>query len=159
MAYLHIIIEPNPLLRMISKPVFFIDNKVMSLIDNMFFTLKKMDGIGLAANQVSVLKRIIIINFLNKKLVLINPKIVWRSCSKVNSQEGCLSVPEVYGTVSRFSKILVNYINIYGNILDIRADGVLSFCIQHEIDHINGILFFDRLSLLKKNLIKKKLLI
>ena len=169
MTCLTVLSEPNPILRQKAKPVEVIDDGLRSFVQDMFQTMEKEDGIGLAANQVGVLKRVIVIDVpdydeetqkpkhTSTRLALINPEITWHSDSKIPSQEGCLSVPEIYEKVSRFEKVRVRYQDVQGVEQEIDAEGLLSFCLQHEIDHINGILFVDRLSSLKKTMLKKKL--
>ena len=170
MTYLIVLSEPNPILHQKALPVETIDDPLRSFIDDMFSTMEKEDGIGLAANQVGVLKRIFVIDvphdeeeeddqekIHSTRLALINPEIIWHSDSKIASREGCLSVPEIYEKVSRFEKVRVRYLDTFGKHQEIEAEGLLSFCLQHELDHINGVLFVDRLSSLKRALLRKKL--
>ena len=169
MVSLTVISEPNLFLRNKADFVVFIDLILVSLIDDMFWSMEKNDGIGLAANQVSVLQRIIVVNvpiedkkldsytLHYKKFVLLNPEMIWNNNIKISSQEGCLSVPNISEKIFRFSRVLIRYQNLHGSFIHINSSCMLSFCFQHEIDHINGILFFDRLSYLKKTIIQKKL--
>jgi peptide deformylase len=165
MACLTVLSEPHPLLRQKAQPVETINDDLKSFIEDMFITMEAEDGIGLAANQVGILKRVIVIDVPHEgddqtqstRLALINPEIVWHSDAKVSSPEGCLSVPEIYEKVTRFKKVRVRYQDTEGAFQEIEGDGLLSFCLQHEIDHINGILFVDRLSSLKRTMLRKKL--
>ena len=167
MSFLPVLSEPHPILRQKALLVANMNSTLRVFIENMFSIMEKEKGIGLAANQIGVLKRIIVIDIAHKnlknikkivssKIVLINPEIVWHSNSEISSQEGCLSVPNIYEKIDRFKKILVIYQDVMGNFKKIQAEGLLSFCIQHELDHINGILFIDHLSLLKKSFIRNK---
>lgn len=169
MTSLCLLSEPNSILYQKSQYVDVFDKKLNFLVNGMFELMKKKDGIGLASNQVGILKRIVVINISHiinnnhkenslTKLALINPEIIWHSDSQIVSQEGCLSIPNVYEEVKRFEKIRVRYQNIFGIFQEIEGSGLLSFCLQHELDHINGILFTDHLSIFKRMKIKKKFL-
>lgn len=126
------------------------------IVDKMFKTMSRYKGIGLAATQVDIHKRIIVIELDDNKYVIINPEIVNKSETLTSSREGCLSVPQVYGEVSRPDSISLHYQDLKGEDNYIDADGLLATCIQHEIDHLNGIVYVDRMKGLKKNMLLKK---
>jgi peptide deformylase len=162
MALLPIILPPAPLLKAKSKPVESVDGAVRRLIDDMFETMYAAPGIGLAANQVGVLKRVIVLDIAKADekpapLALVNPEILWASEETAVYNEGCLSVPEHYADVERPAEIKVRFLDRKGNRQELHATGLLSTCIQHEMDHLEGILFVDHLSSLKRNIILKKL--
>tara|TARA_B100000530_G_C15863077_1_gene450123 strand:+ start:29 stop:538 length:510 start_codon:yes stop_codon:yes gene_type:complete len=160
MATLKILEFPNPNLRKIAVPVTSFDNDLKCLIDNMFETMYEANGIGLAATQVDVHKRLLVLDVSeerNDPKVFVNPTIVVIESDLADYDEGCLSVPGFYETVSRPKKIKVSAQDKEGSQFEIEADGVLSVCIQHEIDHLDGKLFVDYLSSLKRNRIKDKL--
>ena len=160
MATLKILQFPNPNLRKIAVPVTSFDNDLKCLIDNMFETMYEANGIGLAATQVDVHKRLLVLDVSeerNDPKVFVNPTIDVIESALADYDEGCLSVPGFYETVSRPKKITVSAQDKEGSQFEIEADGVLSVCIQHEIDHLDGKLFVDYLSSLKRNRIKDKL--
>ena len=160
MATLKILEFPNPNLRKIAVPVTSFDNDLKCLIDNMFETMYEANGIGLAATQVDVHKRLLVLDISeerNDPKVFVNPTIDVIESDLADYDEGCLSVPGFYETVSRPKKIKVSAQDKEGYQFEIEADGVLSVCIQHEIDHLDGKLFVDYLSSLKRNRIKDKL--
>ena len=160
MATLKILEFPNPNLRKIAVPVTSFDNDLKCLIDNMFETMYEANGIGLAATQVDVHKRLLVLDVSeerNDPKVFVNPTIDVIENDLTDYDEGCLSVPGFYETVSRPKKIKVLAQDKEGSQFEIEADGVLSVCIQHEIDHLDGKLFVDYLSSLKRNRIKDKL--
>ena len=160
MATLKILEFPNPNLRKIAVPVTSFDNDLKCLIDNMFETMYEANGIGLAATQVDVHKRLLVLDISeerNDPKVFVNPTIDVIESDLADYDEGCLSVPGFYETVSRPKKIKVSAQDKEGSQFEIEADGVLSVCIQHEIDHLDGKLFVDYLSSLKRNRIKDKL--
>lgn len=160
MATLKILEFPNPNLRKIAVPVTSFDNDLKCLIDNMFETMYEANGIGLAATQVDVHKRLLVLDVSeerNDPKVFVNPTIDVIESDLADYDEGCLSVPGFYETVSRPKKIKVLAQDKEGSQFEIEADGVLSVCIQHEIDHLDGKLFVDYLSSLKRNRIKDKL--
>ena len=160
MATLKILEFPNPNLRKIAVPVTSFDNDLKCLIDNMFETMYEANGIGLAATQVDVHKRLLVLDVSeerNDPKVFVNPTIDVIESDLSDYDEGCLSVPGFYETVSRPKKITVSAQDKEGSQFEIEADGVLSVCIQHEIDHLDGKLFVDYLSSLKRNRIKDKL--
>ena len=160
MATLKILEFPNPNLRKIAVPVTSFDSDLKCLIDNMFETMYEANGIGLAATQVDVHKRLLVLDVSeerNDPKVFVNPTIDVIESDLTDYDEGCLSVPGFYETVSRPKKIKVSAQDKEGSQFEIEADGVLSVCIQHEIDHLDGKLFVDYLSSLKRNRIKDKL--
>ena len=160
MATLKILEFPNPNLRKIALPVTSFDSDLKCLIDDMFETMYEADGIGLAATQVDVHKRLLVLDVSeerNDPKVFVNPTIDVIESDLADYDEGCLSVPGFYETVSRPKKIKVSAQDKEGSRFEIDADGVLSVCIQHEIDHLDGKLFVDYLSSLKRNRIKDKL--
>ena len=160
MATLKILEFPNPNLRKVAVPVTSFDNDLKRLIDNMFETMYEANGIGLAATQVDVHKRLLVLDVSEERSnpqVFVNPTIDVIESDLSDYDEGCLSVPGFYETVSRPKKIKVSAQDKEGSRFEIEADGVLSVCIQHEIDHLDGKLFVDYLSSLKRNRIKDKL--
>ena len=160
MATLKILEFPNPNLRKTAVPVTSFDNDLKCLIDNMFETMYEANGIGLAATQVDVHKRLLVLDVSeerNDPQVFVNPTIDVIESDLADYDEGCLSVPGFYETVSRPKKIKVSAQDKEGSRFELEADGVLSVCIQHEIDHLDGKLFVDYLSSLKRNRIKDKL--
>ena len=162
MSILTIVKEPDPILRKKSLPVKEVNGEIKKLMKNMLETMYAAPGIGLAAVQVGILKRIIVIDIsgearLKKPIFFVNPKIVWKSDILETKQEGCLSIPGHFGNIKRPEACHVKYLDYSGNEKTLKADGLLATCIQHEIDHCNGILFIDYLSKLKKAFIVKKL--
>ncbi len=162
MAIRSIITEPNNLLRQISKPVDIVGKDEQILMDDMLETMYDANGIGLAAIQVGIPKRIIVMDICkeeNKKepRYFVNPIIKNKDSLKATYEEGCLSVPNLFAEVERPSKCEVEYLDYYGNKKLLKADGLLATCIQHEMDHLEGILFIDYLSKLKRSMIIKKL--
>ena len=159
MALLDILHFPDPRLRTCAQPVEKVDENIRTLIDDMFETMYAAPGIGLAATQVNVHLRVIVIDISEDRsqpLVLINPEII-DSVGEEEMEEGCLSVPGVYELVKRSEQIRVRTLDRAGQMQEIEADGLLAVCIQHEIDHLDGKLFVDYLSTLKRNRILKKL--
>ena len=157
-----ILTEPDPFLRQKSIKVEEVNDEVRSLMDDMVATMYNAPGIGLAAIQIGVPKRVIVIDLSRddeKKnpLHFINPEIIKNSDNGVAYEEGCLSVPGQFAEINRPDKCSVKYIDYNGNVQILNAEGLLATCIQHEIDHLEGILFIDYLSKLKKNMIVKKL--
>jgi len=161
MALLPILCYPDPKLRTIAKPVTAVDARIKTLIANMLETMHEAKGIGLAATQVDVHECLIVIDVAEGRddpLVLINPKIIWRSPETHLNEEGCLSVPGIYDGVQRHDAVKVEAQDGDGKLRLIEADGMLSVCIQHEMDHLLGKVFVEYLSPLKRNRIKTKLL-
>lgn len=159
MALLPILEFPDPRLRTRAQPVEHVDAALRKLIDDMFETMYAAPGIGLAATQVNVPKRLLVIDVSerrNEPLVLINPEIANREGVE-ETEEGCLSVPGVYDKVTRAERIRVRALDRDGKQVEIDADGLLAVCIQHEVDHLDGKLFVDYLSELKRTRIRKKL--
>jgi peptide deformylase len=159
MALLDILHFPDPRLRVKAHPVEAVDSAVRRLVDDMFETMYDAPGIGLAAPQVNASKRVITIDVSDQRdapLCLINPEITARR-GEETMEEGCLSVPEIYDTVTRADWIRVHALDRDGNPFEMETDGLLAVCIQHEIDHLDGKLFVDYLSSLKRQRIRKKL--
>lgn len=159
MAIHKILYLPDPRLREVSKPVVTFDDKLQKLIDDMFDTMYDARGVGLAAAQIGIGLRLSVIDVEGDKqnqIVIINPEIVATEGEK-KFDEGCLSVPGAYDTVIRAEKVTVTALDRQGNPFEIQADGLLAECLQHEIDHMNGKLFVDLLSPLKKAMARKKL--
>ena len=161
MAKKQILTIPDPLLRKVSEPVTSVNTEVKNLMDDMLETMYAAPGIGLAAVQVGVLKRIIVIDLSKdgqKKdpLFIVNPQITFKSDELISYEEGCLSIPNQFAEVKRPSSCKVNFLDYNGKKREINADGLLATCIQHEVDHLNGVLFIDHLSKLKKDIIIKK---
>ena len=162
MAVQKILTEPNKILRKISEPVEKVGNEERKLMDDMLETMYEAPGIGLAAIQIGVPKRIIVMDIgrnANKKepMYFVNPVIKNKNTEKAIYEEGCLSVPEQFAEIERPNTCDVEYLDYHGNKKLLKADGLLATCIQHEIDHLEGILFIDYLSKLKKTMILKKL--
>ena len=161
MALRDIITIPDPRLRLKSEPVKEIDAGLRALVEDMFETMYAAPGIGLAAIQVAVPQRVVTMDLAKKDdekepQVFINPEIVWSSEEKSIYDEGCLSIPEYYEEVERPQKVKVKYLDLDGKQHEIEADGLLATCLQHEIDHLNGVLFIDHLSKLKRDMVMKK---
>jgi peptide deformylase len=161
MALREIILLPDPRLRLNSETVGTLDAETRRLIEDMFDTMYDAPGIGLAAIQVGVPKRIVTMDIAKKDepkapRVFINPEVVWRSEDVSAYEEGCLSIPEEYYEVERPAEVRVRYVDLEGKSQEIEASGLLATCLQHEIDHLNGILFIDHLSRLKRERVVKK---
>jgi peptide deformylase len=161
MAVREIIKLPDKRLRLKSEPVKQIDASIRKLIDDMFETMYKAPGIGLAAIQIGIPKRVITLDLSKKEQdhaprVFINPEITWHSEERAKFEEGCLSIPEYYEEVERPTAVKVRYLDLAGKKHEIDAKGLLATCLQHEIDHINGVLFIDHLSKLKRDRVIKK---
>ena len=162
MSFREIVIEPDPILRKKSQPIENVDDKMRKLMDDMLATMYAAPGIGLAAVQIGVLKRLIVIdvskqNEKKSPLFLINPKITFKSKITSTYEEGCLSLPGYFAEVDRPAECHLEYIDYFGKQKNLKAEGILATCIQHEVDHLNGVLFVDYLSKLKKDMIIKKL--
>jgi peptide deformylase len=161
MALREIIKLPDKRLRLKSEPIKRIDAGIRKLVDDLFETMYHAPGIGLAAIQIGVAKRVFTTDLSKKDeehrpQVLINPEVTWKSEEKSGYEEGCLSIPEIYEEVERPSQVKVKYLDLDGNEHEIEAAGLLATCLQHEIDHINGVLFIDHISKLKRDRIVKK---
>jgi len=156
-----ILIEPDPLLRKKCEPLEKVDDDLRKLMNEMLATMYDAPGIGLAAIQVGVLKRVVVIDlFKDEKknpLFLINPEIVHKSKNTSIYEEGCLSLPGQFAEIERPAECVLKYIDYNGKKKELKAKGLLATCIQHEVDHLDGILFIDYLSKLKKDMIIKKL--
>ena len=161
MPRLKILIFPDPRLRTVASKIDAVDDEVITLVNNMLETMYEGDGIGLAATQVDVHKRVIVVDVSEEKdkpLVLINPvieKII--EPKKLTYSEGCLSVPGIYEELERPSKVKINALGLNNKIFTLEAEGILSVVIQHEIDHLEGKIFVDYLTNLKREIIRKKL--
>lgn len=156
-----LVILPDPVLRLGSEPVGPITGEIRTLVADMFETMYDAPGVGLAAIQIGVAKRVVTIDTSKEEgvrdaRVFINPEIVWSSEERRVYDEGCLSIPDYYAEVERPDRVRVKFRDIDGNEQEIEADGLLSTCIQHEIDHLNGVLFVDYLSKLKRDRVMKK---
>jgi peptide deformylase len=163
MAVLPIIAAPDPRLKQVAKPVDQVDAEVRRLMDDMLETMYKAPGIGLAAPQVGVLKRVIVVDIARddekpQPFRMANPELISVSEEDAVYNEGCLSLPEHYADVTRPAAIKVRYLDHENEIRELEADGLLATCIQHEMDHLDGILFVDHLTALKRNMILRKLL-
>jgi len=163
MARMPIITAPDPRLKVVSEPVAQVDDGVRALMDDMLETMYAAPGIGLAAVQVGVAKRVIVMDLTKddeprKPLYLVNPEITWVSDNDATYEEGCLSLPEHYADVVRPAACTIEYLDYDGAAQVLEGKGLLSTCVQHEIDHLDGILFVDHLTALKRNIILRKLL-
>src|SRR5689334_19205669 len=161
MAVRDILIIPDKRLRLKSESVKTIDKTVRALIDDMFETMYAAPGIGLAAIQIAVPKRVVTMDLAKKDepaqpQVFINPEVVWSSDEKATYEEGCLSIPEYYEEVERPQSVRVKYLDRDGKPQEIEASGLLATCLQHEIDHTNGVLFIDHISKLKRDMVLKR---
>ena len=162
MALRQILTEPNKILREKSLSVENVDRDIQILMDDMLETMYAAPGIGLAAIQVGIPKRVIVLDIKQKEgqknpICLVNPEIIEKSKNNSTYEEGCLSVPGQFAEIDRPDKCHVKYLDYYGEKKEIKAEGMLATCIQHEMDHLEGILFIDYLSRLKKTMIIKKL--
>jgi peptide deformylase len=157
-----IITLPAPILRQKAEPVARVDSVIKAQMQKMIETMYAAEGIGLAANQVNLLNRVIVIDVTRREnetltpIALANPEIIWQSEELSDYKEGCLSIPQMYADVTRPKTIRIRYIDIKNQSIEMDATGLTATCLQHEIDHLNGILFVDHLSRLKRsNLLKK----
>ena len=156
-----LVILPDAQLRLISEPVSAVTDEIRTLARDMIETMYDAPGVGLAAIQIGVAKRVVTIDTSKDEnaknpTVYLNPEIVWSSEEKRVYDEGCLSIPEFYGEVERPDRVRVRYMNLDGETVEQEADGLLATCLQHEIDHLNGVLFIDHLSKLKRDRVMKK---
>jgi peptide deformylase len=161
MALRDILSIPDPTLRLISEPIVKFDDALKTLVDDMFETMYDAPGIGLAAIQIGVPLRVVTMDLAGKDepkepQVFINPEIVWSSEETSVYEEGCLSIPEYYEEVVRPAAVKVKYLDLDGKPQEVDATGLLATCLQHEIDHINGVLFIDHISKLKREMVMKK---
>ena len=162
MALRQILTEPNKILRQKSLPVEMVDKDLQNLMDDMLETMYAAPGIGLAAIQVGIPKRVIVLDIAQKEgtkkpIFLVNPEIIQKSKNNSTYEEGCLSVPGQFAEIDRPDRCYIKYLDYHGEKKEIEAEGMLSTCIQHEMDHLEGILFIDYLSKLKKTMLVKKL--
>jgi len=167
MAHLPIITAPDPRLKQKAEPFAAVDEAVRKLLDDMLETMYAAPGIGLAAPQVGVLKRAVVVDVAEappeageakRALKLINPELVWVSDDDFKYEEGCLSLPDHYAEVERPHAIRLTHLDEHGQEQELEAEGLLATCIQHEMDHLDGILFVDRISSIRRNVILRKLL-
>jgi len=161
MAIREILTVPNPVLKQVSQPVAAVDDELRALMDDMLETMYDAPGIGLAAIQIGVPKRVIVMDLAREEepkapRYFVNPEILWSSEEMQGYEEGCLSVPEYYDEVQRPSKVRLRYLNYQGDTVEEEAEGLYAVCIQHEMDHLDGILFIDHLSRLKREQAVKK---
>lgn len=160
MALLTVLCYPDPRLHKVAKPVAHVDARIKKIVADMAQTMYEAPGVGLAATQVDIHERILVIDVSDNQdelMVFINPELVWVSSEKKSWREGCLSVPEYYDEVERPDVIRVKALGLDGKEFEIEADGILSVCLQHEMDHLQGKVFVEYLSLLKRNRISLKM--
>lgn len=162
MKHYDIITVPNPILKQEAQSIGRVDDAIRAQMDAMLAAMYKAPGIGLAANQVALLNRVLVIDLANTQgeeptpICMANPQIIYESEEMSIMDEGCLSVPQQYAEVERPAIVQVKYLDYNGKEIELKADGLLSHCVQHEIDHLNGMLFIDHLSNLKRNILIKK---
>lgn len=159
MALLNILQYPDERLHIVAKPVEAVDGRIQTLVEDMFETMYEARGIGLAATQIDVHERVVVMDLTEDKSeprVFINPVIVEKD-GETTYEEGCLSVPGIYDTVTRAERVKVEALDVKGEKFTLEADGLLAICVQHELDHLNGKVFVEHLSQLKQNRIKTKL--
>lgn len=161
MTVLDILLAPDPKLTTPCEPVKVIDNDLSKLLDDMLDTMYAAPGIGLAAPQIGILKRFFVVDVAdgdNKEpRFFVNPEIIERSENQNVYEEGCLSLPKQFGDVERSDRIKIRYQNRHGKMQDLEAEGMLARCIQHELDHLDGVLFVDHLSSLKRRMILRRM--
>lgn len=162
MALLEILFAPDPRLKKKASPVEKVDASVRKLMNDMLETMYQAHGIGLAAPQVGVCKRVIVVDVAREEdeprpLSMANPEIVWASDDKATREEGCLSLPEQYAEVTRPARVRVRYLDQENEIRELEAEGILAVCLQHEMDHLEGTLFVDHISTLKRGMIMRRL--
>ncbi|EHR73088.1 peptide deformylase [Burkholderiales bacterium JOSHI_001] len=161
MALLNILRYPDPRLHTVAKPVAAVDDRIRQLVDDMIETMHAAEGVGLAATQVDVHERVIVMDTSDthdQPRVLINPEIIWASEDLLVNEEGCLSVPTIYDKVQRHARVRVRALGRDGQPLEFDADGLTAVCVQHEMDHLLGKVFVEYLSPLKRDRIKQKML-
>jgi peptide deformylase len=161
MARLNILRYPDPRLHTVARPVTAVDDRIRQLADDMLETMYASDGVGLAATQVDVHERVLVMDTSEKRdqpQVLINPEITWTSPEFAVAEEGCLSVPQIYDKVERPARVKVTALGRDGRPFELNAEGLSAVCVQHEMDHLNGKVFVEYLSLLKRDRIKTKML-
>ena len=160
MALLNVLCYPDPRLHKVAKPVEQVDARIQKIVSDMADTMYNAPGVGLAATQVDVHERIVVIDVSddqNELMVFINPEIIWVSAETKSWREGCLSVPEFYDEIERPSEIRVKALDVNGKEFEIEADGLLAVCLQHELDHLQGKVFVEYLSILKRTRISQKM--
>lgn len=162
MARLPILVAPDPRLKQRAQPVDAVDDEVRKLMDDMLETMYDAHGIGLAAPQVGVLKRVIVVDCARAEedpqpMALANPEVVWAADETRTYEEGCLSLPEHYAEVKRPTQVRIRYLDRENEIRELEADGLLAVCVQHEIDHLEGTLFVDHIGSVKRGMIIRKL--
>lgn len=161
MARLNILRFPDPRLHTVARPVQQVDARIRQLVDDMLETMYAADGVGLAATQVDVHERVIVMDTSEKRdqpQVLINPELTWASEELAVNEEGCLSVPQIYDRVERHARVKVAALNRDGEAFEIEAEGLSAVCVQHEMDHLRGKVFVEYLSSLKRDRIRTKML-
>ena len=161
MAIRDILVVPDPILKLVSKPVEMVDDDLRALMDDMLETMYAAPGIGLAAIQIGVPKRVIVMDLAREgepkaPKYYVNPEILWASEETQPYEEGCLSVPEIYDEVERPARVKLRYLDYNGKTVEEDAEGLFAVCIQHEMDHLQGVLFIDHLSRLKREQAVKK---
>ncbi|MCR5877702.1 peptide deformylase [Phenylobacterium sp. J367] len=161
MALREILVVPHPVLKQVSTPVDKVDDELRALMDDMLETMYAAPGIGLAAVQIGVPKRVIVMDLARPEeepqpRYFVNPEILWASEETAPYEEGCLSVPEIYDEVDRPARVKLRYLNYQGEQVEEDAEGLFAVCIQHEMDHLEGVLFIDHLSRLKREQAVKK---
>ena len=162
MAILETLVAPDPRLKTMAKPVAVVDDRIRRLLDDMLETMYAAPGIGLAAPQVGEALRVVVVDIAQKDgvrapLRMVNPEIVWASEDRIPYEEGCLSLPEHYADVTRPRQVRVRYLDETGATRELEAEGLLAVCVQHELDHLEGTLFVDHISALRRGMILKKL--
>jgi peptide deformylase len=160
MALLNILRFPDPRLHTVARPVALVDERIRQLASDMIQTMYASDGVGLAATQVDVHERVIVMDTSDthdQPLVLINPEITWRSQEMAVNEEGCLSVPAIFDRVERYAQVTVQALDREGNAFELTAEGLHAVCVQHEMDHLLGKVFVEYLSLLKRDRIRSKM--
>lgn len=160
MALLPVLCYPDPRLHKVAKPVAQVDARIKKIVADMADTMYDAPGVGLAATQVDIHERIVVIDVSddqNELMVFINPEIIWASPEKKSWREGCLSVPDYYDEVERPSEIRVKALDVEGKEFELDADGLLAVCLQHELDHLQGKVFVEYLSILKRSRISQKM--
>ena len=160
MALLNVLCYPDPRLHKVAKPVAQVDERIQKIVADMAQTMYDAPGVGLAATQVDIHERIVVIDVSDEQndlKVFINPEIIWASAEKKSWSEGCLSVPDFYDEVERPAQIRVRALDLNGKEFEVEADGLLAVCLQHELDHLQGKVFVEYLSLLKRTRISQKL--
>jgi peptide deformylase len=162
MALLEILQAPHPVLKAKAAPVAQVDDRLRQLAADMFETMYKAPGIGLAAPQVGIAERLVVLDVAEgeerRPMVLVNPEILWKSGERGTAEEGCLSLPGQFAEVTRPLAVKVRFLDEQGEARELEAEGLLARCVQHEIDHLDGVLFVDHLSALKRNMIMRRLI-